>query len=103
MTLTRTGLATQARIGVDLLRQGRGLIWVVRDRDELVAARALMTLFSPHLSTGEPETAARAEWVTLPPFTARSASREGWTERLAALYALRHGQARGVVLTADNL
>lgn len=101
--LTRTGLATQARIGVDMLRQGRGLVWVVRDRDELVAARALMTLFSPDLSTGEATTATHNEWVSFPPFTARSASREGWTERLAALYALRHGKARGVVLTADNL
>ena len=116
--LVRSGLATLARLATDLLANGRGVALVVRDRDELMAARALMTLFSPTLSMGEStaptsqrETVAEgaltegesALWVSLPPFTARSANREGWAERLAALYALSHGRARGVILTADNL
>ena len=102
--LLRAGLATQARIGADLLRRGCGVAWVVRDRDELIAARSLLTLFSAELSAAErmPDFRSRP-WGTLAPFTARSASRAGWTERMAVLYALRYGQVRGLVLTADNL
>lgn len=98
------GSATQARIGADLLRRGCGVAWVVRDRDELIAARSLLTLFSAELSAAErmPDFRSRP-WGTLAPFTARSASRAGWTERMAVLYALRYGQVRGLVLTADNL
>ena len=102
--LARAGLATLARIGVDLLEQGRGVAFVVPDREHLLAARALMTLFTPGLSANE-KSLERDEslWVSLPPFTARSAGREGWAERLAALHALRQGRARGLILTADNL
>lgn len=102
--LSRTGLATQARIGVDLLQRGCGVAWVVRDRDELNVARSLLTVFSAELSSGEETGDFRSRsWTALSPFTVRSASRSGWTERLAVLYALRYGQARGIVLTPDNL
>lgn len=100
--MARAGLATQARLCVDMLRQGRCVAWVVRNRDELLTARALMTLFSPEFSCDDAQSKA-APWTFLPPFSPRSASREGWTERLAALYALQNGQARCVLLTADNL
>lgn len=106
MELSRAGLATAARLGVDLLEQGRGVALIVRNRDELLTARALTTLFTPQLSSGqEPEAGEqpRSPWTALPPCTARSASREGWARRLAALYALRRGTARGTILTADNL
>lgn len=100
--MARAGLATQARLCVDMLRQGRCVAWVVRNRDELLTARALMTLFSPEFSCDDAQSKA-APWTFLPPFSPRSANREGWTERLAALYALQNGQARCVLLTADNL
>ena len=45
--VARAGLATQARLCVDMLQQGRGMAWVVKNRDELLTARALMRLFSP--------------------------------------------------------
>ncbi len=102
--LSRAGLATQARIGVDLLKRGCGVAWVVRDRDELNTARSLLNVFSAELSAGEGIVDFRSRpWAALAPFTVRSTSRTGWTERLAVLHALRHGQARGLVLTADNL
>ncbi len=116
--LTRTGLASLARLGCDLLDQGRGVALVVRDRDELMLMRSFMTLFSPALSCGQEatptgtkpvqaeglfHTAQSASWVFLPPFTGRMANREGWSERIAALYALSHGHARAVVMTADTL
>lgn len=51
--VARAGLATQARLCVDMLQQGRGMAWVVKNRDELLTARALMRLFSPELSSGD--------------------------------------------------
>ncbi len=103
--MTRAGLATQARLCVKALENGRGVVWVVRDRDELLAATSLMRLFSPEMSCGDNETGGSSDclWTTLPPFPPRASNREGWTKRLAAVYALRHGKARGLVLTADNL
>lgn len=103
--VARAGLATQARLCVDMLQQGRGMAWVVKNRDELLTARALMRLFSPELSSGDflPDALDKGGWTSLPPFSPRSANREGWTERLSALYALRSGQAKGLILTADNL
>lgn len=50
-----------------------------------------------------PDAFDKGGWTSLPPFSPRSANREGWTERLSALYALRSGQAKGLILTADNL
>ena len=103
--VARAGLATQARLCVDMLQQGRGMAWVVKNRDEFLTARALMRLFSPELSSSDflPDACDKGGWTSLPPFSPRSANREGWTERLSALYALRSGQAKGLILTADNL
>ncbi|MFQ9491695.1 MAG: hypothetical protein ACLR0N_12795 [Bilophila wadsworthia] len=96
--VARAGLATQARLCVDMLQQGRGMAWVVKNRDELLTARALMRLFSPELSSGDflPDALDKGGWTSLPPFSPRSANREGWTERLSALYALRSGRPKGL-------
>ncbi len=102
--LSRAGMATLARLSVDLLRQGRGVGWIVPDREGLQSALALMTLFSPELSTEEKtEGKDSMPWVSLPPFSVRLGGRDGWVERLSALYALRSGRAKCVVLTPDNL
>ncbi len=104
LVLQRAGLATQAKIGADLLRQGCGVALVVGNLDELSAARALLTLFSADLSSAEtlPDFRYRT-WGVLPPFTTRTVSRTAWAERMAVLYALRYGRSRGLVLYDDNL
>ena len=51
--VARAGLVTQARLCVDMFQQGRGVAWVVKNRDELLTARALIRLFSPELSSGD--------------------------------------------------
>lgn len=118
LVLSRSGLATLVRLGLETLARNRNVALVVRDRDEMLAARALVTLFTPDLSTATQESGRLAfgDWACLPPFTARSADRAGWADRMAVLHALRHGRAefaadgtsrlravRGVILTADNL
>ncbi|MFQ8890044.1 MAG: hypothetical protein ACLR7Z_18475 [Bilophila wadsworthia] len=98
------GLATQARLCVDMLQQGRGMAWVVKNRDELLTARALMRL-SPELSSGDflPDAFDKAAGRLCRRFLLARPTVRGWTERLSALYALRSGQAKGLLLTADNL
>ncbi len=104
--LARIGTAGLARLGVDLLEQGRSVALVVDNREQLLAVRALLTLFTPRSVSGTDRDPAAPEsggWAVLPPFTVRSASREGWAQRLSALYALSRGRTRGLLLTADNL
>ena len=116
LTICRAGSATLARLAVEAVRAGRHAAVAVRSRDALVVMRALTTLFTPELSVGHVagrgpgQSPAPVEtplwerpWVFLPPFGARSLSREGWAERFAVLYALRTGSARGVVFTVDNM
>ena len=66
--VARAGLATQARLCVDMLQQGRGMAWVVKNRDELLTARALMRLFSPELSSGDflPDALVKGGWTARP-------------------------------------
>ena len=66
--VARAGLATQARLCVDMLQQGRGMAWVVKNRDELLTARALMRLFSPELSSSDflPDACDKGGWTSLP-------------------------------------
>lgn len=105
VVVSRAGLATQARIGADMLRQGRSVAWVVKNREELLTAQGLIALFSPDCSSTDPGNGEpyASPWAVLPPFSPRAATREGWAERLAALYALRSGRAKALLLTADSL
>lgn len=109
LKISRSGPATLARLAVEAVRSGKHAAIVARDRDALSVLRGLTTLFTPECSAGHP-TAQAAEvplwerpWVALPPFTPRALSREGWAARMAALYSLRYGAARGIIFTADNL
>lgn len=102
----RSGPATAAKLAVDLMQSGRSVVLVTQDREALGKMRGLIALFTPEISTGASRVhLARheREWALLPPFSLRTANREGWAQRLSALYALSHGKAKGVVLTVDNL
>ena len=117
LSVCRAGSATVARLAVEAVRAGRSAAVAVRSREALAVMRGLTTLFTPELSVGRsggrtygetPQNALEVPlwerpWVFLSPFTERSLSREGWAERMAVLYALRTGTAKGVVFTADNM
>ena len=115
LDVCRAGSATLARLAVEAVRSGRHAAVAVRSREALAVMRGLTTLFTPELSVGRLDSHSgdargasglplwERPWVFLPPFSARSLSREGWAERFAVLYALRTGQARGVVFTLDNM
>ena len=102
----RSGQTSAARLAADVHQSGRGVVMVARNRDELMTLRGLVNLFTPDVSTGVSRThIPRHErpWALMPPFTLRTANREGWAGRLAALYALRNGRAKSVIVTVDNL
>ncbi len=119
LTLSRAGLATQAQLAVDLLQNDRNVILWARDREQALALRSLVILFSSELSCGsteEPERLFFGDWAFLPPFATRSGHRAGWADRMAVLHALRHGRheggndggirlrpVRGLILTLDNV
>lgn len=105
IALQKAGLATQVKLSVDLIAHGVKVLLIARNRDELGTLRSLISVFT---SEGEhnilkSNNIFNNTWVTLSPFTSRSLSKEGWAERLAALYALRYGKAQGLILTIDNL
>ena len=102
--VARAGLATQARLCVDMLQQGRGMAWVVKNRDELLTARALMRLFSPELSSGDflPDALDKAAGRLCRRFLlARPTVRLDGTLVRSVRIAQRAGQR--LILTADNL
>ena len=106
VVISRSGRTSAARLAADLHQAGRGVVMVARDREDLLTLRGLVNLFTPDVSTGSTRVhIPRHErpWALMPPFSARTANREGWAGRLAALYALRHGKAGSVIITADNL
>ena len=114
LSVCRAGAATLARLAVEAVRVGRHAALAVRSRDALSLMRGLTTLFTPELSVGRIGASGQSldntqsplwerPWVFLPPFSARTLSREGWAERMSVLYALRTGTAKGVVFTLDNM
>ncbi|WP_294556375.1 transcription-repair coupling factor [uncultured Mailhella sp.] len=114
LSVCRAGAATLARLAVEAVRAGRHAALAVRSRDALSLMRGLTTLFTPELSVGRIGASGQSldntqsplwerPWVFLPPFSARTLSREGWAERMSVLYALRTGTAKGVVFTLDNM
>lgn len=104
--VTRSGMATAARLGNAVLDAGRSAVMVVRDAEELALARGLLTLFSPDASAGDsPLVKPRWEsrWVVMPQHPLGARNRDAWASRMAALFAL--GQKRvpqGVLITVDN-
>lgn len=106
VAVTRSGMATAARLGNALLEAGRSVVVVVRDADELASARGLLTLFSPEASAADTAVARPrwdAPWVVMPQHPLGTRGRDAWANRMAALFALgqRHTPA-GVLITVDN-
>ncbi|MFI3270882.1 MAG: transcription-repair coupling factor [Pseudomonadota bacterium] len=113
--VTRSGLATAARLATTLLARGKSVVFVVKDNEELAKARALLTLFTPDLSADESgfaRTRWELPWISLPSLEPQShnlgqAQLGGQADtvaaRMASLYALslKHNPC-GVILTVDN-
>lgn len=104
--ITRAGAGNLTRLALACLEAGRNVVVVAPNSDYLKEYRALLTLFTPERSLGDPPP-DRVQWeqrfITVPQHPAGMGGKAGWAERMAALYSLkqRHG-AQGVLVTLDN-
>lgn len=99
--VSRSGMASRARLAARFLSRGRNVIIVTRDAAELNAARALVRLFTPAHSAGE-VSLGQPTWddpvLVLPPYSAGQKNKNHWAERMAGLYALRRRSGPAPIL-----
>ena len=103
--LERSGMATRCRLASQALADGRSSIIIARNREELHAASALARLFLPDLSLGDIDLALPL-WerpLVVMPRIRSLGDRDGWSGRVAALYALALGRPRCIVASLDSL
>lgn len=104
--ITRSGMASAARLGIELLAKGKHVVFITRDNDELAQLRAFLQLFSPELSAGDTShTQAKWEqtWQVVPSYPLELKNHDVYAVRMAALYGLaQHKKATGVAVTIDN-
>ena len=108
----RSGFASIAKLMAQAVSENKYTVAVVKNRDELSTLKSFLSLFIAELSVGKEKGALQEKnvplffetpFVSINPFNRRSLNREGWAERLAALYAMGQGHAKALIVTADML
>lgn len=103
--LERSGLATRCRLACEAVAQGRSVVLVVREREEGMAARALLTLFSPDMSF-EDMPLTHPLWLhpcmSMPPVS-RWREKNAWPVRMGIFYALAQGRPLALVADMESL
>lgn len=111
-SIHRSGFASLAKLMAEAVAENRYAAAVVKNREELLTLKSFLSLFIAELSVGKDKGNLRDKniplffetpFVCINPFTRRSLNREGWAERLSAMYALGQGTAKAVIMTADAL
>ncbi len=106
--LARSGIASRCRLALQCKEEGRTAVLVVRNRDEMSAARGFLTLFSPDLSH-DASAIDLLRWQSPLLFMpqgvlpTQAGLHSSWVERMAVLYALHFKKPSCVVMTLDNL
>ncbi len=106
--------ATLAKIATKARQEGRFVVILAKDREELAIFHSFTKLFSPLSSqiksdvhktdatkAKEEQDAKKYAWQTLTPFNFRTQNRQNWAERLASLYTIP--TSSGLICTIDNL
>lgn len=111
-SIHRSGFAGIAKLMAEAVSENKYTAAVVRNREELTALKSFLSLFIAELSVGRDKGNLREKnvplffetpFVSIAPFNRRSLNREGWADRLSAMYALGQGAAKCLLLTADTL
>ncbi len=106
--LARSGMASRCRLALQCIAEGQTAVLVVQNREEMLAARGLLTLFSPDLSH-DVGAAELLRWQSpllfMPPgvLPTQAGQHSSWAERMAVLYALHFKKPSCLVLTLDNV
>ncbi len=116
--ISKASYATIAQLATQAKNEGRFVVILAKNREELNILQGFTQLFSPlsaqiksdvkkseSTKTEEQRALAKHEWLTLPSYSFRSLSRQGWSQRLGTLYKITHalGQSQGMICTIDNL
>ena len=108
----RSGFASLAKLMAQAASENKYTVAVVKNRDELVTLKSFLSLFIAEISVGKEKGKLQEKniplffetpFVCINPFNRRSLTREGWADRLSALYAMGQGHAKALIMTADML
>ncbi len=110
----KASYASLAKIATKAKEEGRFVVLLAKNREELNILQGFTQLFSPlsaqlkstvnkseKTKTDEEAALKKHEWLTLPFYSFRSLNRQSWANRLGALYKI--GQSQGLICTLDNL
>ncbi|SHN49672.1 transcription-repair coupling factor [Desulfovibrio litoralis] len=99
--ISRSGLATRARMAISLLEKGNNVLLLTKNSEELSELKAFCTLFHPDYSVDN-QNIERSLWeeeiLVLPEYPNNLQSKTAWTNRLAAFYALKWTNRPRVIL-----
>ncbi len=108
----RSGFASLAKLMAEAVSENKYTVAVVKNRDELATLKSFLSLFIAKISVGKEKGSVQEKniplffetpFVSINPFNRRSLNREGWADRLSALYAMGQGTAKALIMTADML
>lgn len=108
----RSGFASLAKLMAQAASENKYTVAVVKNRDELVTLKSFLSLFIAEISVGKEKGKLQEKniplffetpFVCINPFNRRSLTREGWADRLSALYAMGQGHTKALIMTADML
>ena len=104
--ISRSGVASQARLAKTLRDRGEHVVVVARDAKEFSELNGLLRIFSPDCSSGSaPLTTPQwdDEWITIPQHPAGTYGKSRWAARMASLYGLGlKRKASGILVSIDN-
>lgn len=111
-SIYRSGFASLAKLMAEAVAENKYAAAVVKNREELLTLKSFLSLFIAELSVGKNKGKLHDKdiplffetpFVCMASFNRRSLNREGWAERLSAMYALGQGTAKALIMTADVL
>jgi transcription-repair coupling factor (superfamily II helicase) len=104
--VVRSGPGTMARLACALLTRGRNVVVCAVNQSSLMELRALVSLFSPDISSSDPSplrTAWQGRFTVIPRHPVRMGENNNQAERMAALYSLQQKRRGcGVLVSLDN-
>ncbi len=112
--ISRASYASLSKIAVKAREEGRFVVILAKDREEVSKYQAFTQLFSPlssqvksdvhktdNTKAREAEEHRKKSWLCLNSYHFRGLNRQGWAERLGVLYRIQ--ESSGLICTIDNL
>ncbi len=106
--LARSGMASRCRLALKCLEEERSCVLLVRNREEMNAAKGLLTLFSAHLSYASPSTntlswQSSLLFMPLGLIPSQGVKHNVWAQCMSTLYGLSYKKPTCLVLSLEHL